>query len=472
MEDIIKEKRNSKDLTVGSPIMAILLFALPLLFGNIFQQFYSVVDSLIVGNFCGDNALTAVSSSGPLINLLIGLIQGITVGAGILIAQHFGAKNYDRLSKAVHTTVAFCFVLGIGLTIIGVAFTPTLLLWMNTDPEVIGEASAYFRVYFMGSIFTVMYNAGAAIYRAVGDSKHPLYYLIIASFVNLVFDFLFVAIFKWGVIGAAAATVLAQLVSCIFVYTKLIREKTVYQLRIKDIKFDKQELLMVLRYGVPSGLQNSIVSLSNVFILSNINSFGKIASESYGVYSKIEGFSTLPSGSFSMALSTYVGQNIGAKKYKRVRKGAVQGLILSMAVTEFLALILFIFAPSFFRMFTKTPEIIALGTQQMRQVSLFYALLAFAHGMAGVLRGAGYSKTATTVLLVCWVAIRIIFIPVALSIPSLNKVTTIYWFYPLTWSLSFIVFTILALAIASYKTKQRKKNGEEEENNELAISAE
>ena len=298
---VVINKSKNIDMTKGNPLKVIILFTLPLLLGNVFQQLYNICDSAVIGQFVGDDAMAAVSSSGSLINLLIGLVQGISVGAGIVIAQYFGAKDINRMSKTIHTTVLFSLVLGILLSFIGYFLAPLLLRLMSTDEEILPNSITYFHTYFIGVIFTVLYNAGSSILRAVGDSKRPLYYLIVASIINVGLDYLFVGVFKWGIIGVGVATIIAQGVSSILTFLQLFLTDQDYKIEFSKLRFTKDELIKIIQYGIPTGLQNSIISLSNTFILSNINSFGKIATTSYGAYSKIEGFATLPSGSFSMA---------------------------------------------------------------------------------------------------------------------------------------------------------------------------
>ncbi len=446
-------KRKNVDMTVGNPIKVIVLFTLPLLLGNLFQQLYNIIDSIVVGNFVGDEALAAVSSSGSLINLLIGLVQGITVGAGIVIAQYYGAHDVKKMRSTIHTTIIFALILGAILTVTGYFLSQELLILMNTDESVLPLSTKYFKTYFLGCVFTLMYNAGSSIFRAVGDSKRPLYFLIISSIFNVLCDLLFVGVFKWGVIGAGVATIVAQAISMILTFYKLFKDKTEYQVKFKELKIDFESLKKIIAYGLPTGIQNSIISLSNVFVQSNINSFGPIAQAGCGAYSKIEGFATLPSGSFSMALSTYVGQNIGANKTKRALRGGMLGLLLSMLVTEILGCILFIFAPYLIGMFSDTKEVMDVGTRQAHIIVLFYFLLAFSHGMSGILRGAGYSKTPMFTMIICWVVVRITLIPVALSIPGWNNLQTIFWFYPFTWSLSFIVLSIMFIFVYNKKVK-------------------
>ncbi len=448
----LKRLANNIDMTEGNSLKAIILFTLPLLLGNIFQQLYNIADSSIVGKFVGDEAMAAVSSSGSLINLLIGLVQGISVGAGIVVAQYFGARDKERLSNTIHTTVLFSFCLGLVLSVVGFFLAPVLLELMKTDSEILPNSIAYFHTYFIGVIFTVMYNAFASILRAVGDSKRPLYYLIVSSIANILLDLLFVGAFKWGVVGAGVATIISQGISAVCALIQLTGTKEEYKLEFKKIRFHKDELIKIIKYGIPTGLQNSIVSFANTFVLSNVNTFGKVATSSYGAYSKIEGFATLASGSFSMSLSTYVGQNIGAGKYDRCKKGAYLGLLTDVLFTEFLAILMIILAYPLANMFSDTEEVIEGCIKQIKLIAPFYFLLAYSHGISGILRGAGFSKTPMITLIVCWVGVRIFGIPIALNYIN-NDITTIFWFYPFTWSLSTIVLTVFA-----YFSKWNKKS--------------
>ena len=341
----MEEKTSSTLMTEGPIWKRIIFFAIPIFLGNLFQQMYNTADSLIVGNFLGSNALAAVSSSGNLIQLMIGFFNGIALGAGVVIARYFGARDSEHVEKAVHTTVAFGIVAGIILTIVGVFFAPQILVWMKTPENVMPESTAYFRVYFMGSLGFVMYNMFVGILQAVGDSRHPLYYLILSSVVNVVLDITFITVFGMGVEGAALATDISQLVSAILCMIQLIRSKAEYRLRLRRIRFEWDIFKQVVQFGLPSGIQNSIISIANVVVQSNINSFGEMAMAGCGAYSKIEGFGFLPITSFTMALTTFVGQNLGAKDYERTKKGARFGIACAMILAELIGIVIFIAAP-------------------------------------------------------------------------------------------------------------------------------
>lgn len=435
------EVSESKNLmTEGTIWKKIIFFALPLFVGNLFQQLYNTADSLIVGNFLGSNALAAVSSSGNLIFLMVGFFNGIAIGAGVVIARYFGARDIENMQRAIHTTVAFGLVSSVILTVVGVALAPQILIWMDTPANVLPESVTYFRIYFMGSLGLVMYNIFVGILQAVGDSKHPLYYLIVSSIINVVMDLVLIVVFDMGVGSAAFATILSQFISAALCMRKLMKTQDSYRLVIKDIRFHKDMLIKIIRYGLPSGLQNSIIAIANVVVQSNINAFGEMAMAGCGAYSKIEGFAFLPITSFTMALTTFIGQNLGAKDFERTKKGAKFGMLCSMTLAEVIGILMFIAAPILIAAFNNQPEVVQFGTDRARTSALFFFLLAYSHCISAILRGAGKSLVPMIVMLVFWCVVRVSF----LTIMSwfINDIAIVYWVYPLTWSLSSITFLI------------------------------
>ncbi len=438
-----KSSSGSTLLTEGPIWKKIVTFAIPLFLGNLFQQLYNTADSLIVGNFLGSDALAAVSSSGSLILLLVGFFNGIAVGAGVVIARYYGARDKDNLQKAIHTDLAFGLAAGILLTIIGLIMAPKILTWMGTPNDVLKNSVVYFRIYFCGSLAFVMYNIFVGIMQSVGDSRHPLVYLIISSIVNIVLDLLFVGVFHWGVGSAALATIISQFTSAILCLIRLMRVSEDYQVSLKKIRFHGRHLKMIITYGLPAGMQNSIIAFANVIVQSNINSFGKMAVAGCGAYSKIEGFGFLPITCFALALTTFIGQNLGAQKYDRVKKGARFGIICSVILAELVGLCIYLLAPVLISAFNNDPQVIAYGAAQAHTVTLFYFLLSFSHCIAGILRGAGKATIPMLVMLLCWCAIRITYITAAVRfIPDIH---VIFWAYPLTWTLSSIIFLIYFL---------------------------
>lgn len=428
----------TEPMTQGPIWKRITYFALPILLGNLFQQMYNTADSLIVGNFLGKNALAAVSSTGSLIFMLIGFLSGIAIGAGVVISRYFGGNKLEEMSQAVHTTVAFGLVAGVVMTAVGVGLSPQILRWMDTPENVMYNSQLYLSIYFMGSLGSVMYNVCVGIMQAVGDSRHPLYYLIVSSVVNVVLDLFFIAVLGMGVDGAAWATIIAQYVSAIMCLWRLLRVKDNYRVELRRIRFHWDMLKRVVRFGLPSGVQNSIIAIANVVVQSNINHFGDAAMAGVGAYSKIEGFGFLPITSFTMAMTTFVGQNLGAGQIERTKRGARFGTITSVLLAELIGVAVFIFAPQLIATFDTSPDVIAYGVDKARTSVLFYCLLAFSHAMASILRGAGKAVVPMFVMMICWCIIRVSFL--AIAVPLTGSIQMVYWVYPLTWFLSSVTF--------------------------------
>jgi putative MATE family efflux protein len=441
----------STDMTTGSIWKRMVSFAVPVFLGNLCQQLYNTVDSVIVGKFVGKQALAAVASSGNLIFMMTGFFMGLFIGAGIVIAQYFGARNYEKVRSAVHTDIAFALCCGVLLTLLGVFFTPTILTWMRTPADVLDTSILYFRLYFLGSLATILYNAGMGILQAVGDSRSPLYYLVISSAVNVALDLLFVGAMDMGVAGvvkahvagAAVATVISQVVSAVLCIIKLTRSDGPYRLEIKRIGFDLPLLKKITSQGVPSGVQNSIIAIANVVVQSNINTFGSDAMAGCGSYSKVEGFVFLPITAFAMALTTFIGQNLGAGQFDRAKQGARIGILCSMAMAELIGVALFFLAPYAMRLFNDDPAVVAIGVRQSHIEALFFCFLAFAHGVSAVLRGAGRAQVPMYTMLGCWCILRVSYITLALKVWP--DIATIFWAYPITWSVSCVVFLIYYL---------------------------
>ena len=425
-------------MTSGSIGKRMMFFALPLLLGNLFQQLYNTVDSLIVGNFLGSSALAAVSSSGSLIFMLIGFLSGISAGAGVVISQYFRAEDVPNIQRAVHTTVAFGIAAGLLMTIVGILLSPQILAWMGTPESVMPESISYLQIYFSGSLGFVLYNVFVGILQAVGDSQHPLYYLMASSVINLVLDILFIGFFHTGVSGAALATVISQVFSAILCFVQLLRTKESYQLRLSSIRFDLPMLGRIIRIGLPSGIQNSIIAFANVVVQSYINAFGEMAMAGYGAYTKIEGFAFLPINSFTMAMTTFVGQNLGAGQTERTRKGARFGILVTVVMAELIGVIVMLFAPQLIAAFDSTPAVVQFGVEKARTTALFYCLLAYSHSVASVIRGAGKAVVSMLIMMTFWCVVRVAFL--AVSIPFTHSVLMVYAVYPLTWALSSVAF--------------------------------
>ena len=439
------KSKKSTSLTEGSIAGKIIGFAIPLFLGNLFQQMYNMADSLIVGNFLGDKALAAVTSTGSLIFLLVGFFNGTAMGAGVVIGRYFGARDYEKVKRAVHTDIAFGVIAGILMTIIGVCFTPTILGWMGTPADVFPNSVMYLRVYFMGSLASIMYNVCMGILHAIGDSKHPLYYLIFSSCVNIVLDLVFCGWFRLGVEYAALATVISQFLSVVLCMSKLMRVEDVYQVRLKEICLDPVMIKQILTLGLPSGMQNSIISIANIVVQSNINAFGTAAMAGCGSYSKLEGFGFLPITCFTMALTTFVSQNLGAKEYERVKKGTVFGIGCTLFLAETVGILIFTLAPHVIGIFGGGADAIGYGVLQAKTVTLFYFLLAFSHSAAAIMRGAGKSTVPMYVMLISWCLIRITYITIVGTL--FDNIQLIFMAYPITWTISSVIFLIYLLKV-------------------------
>ena len=430
-------------MTQGNPYSQIIAFALPIFLSQVFQQLYNTADTLIVGRFLGTNALAAVSSSGTLIFLLVSFFNGTSMGAGVVVSKYFGAKDNDKISRAIHTNIVFSLLCGVVLTLVGVFLTPTFLVWMKADPDVLPEAIEYFRYFFLGSLAMIMYNACRGIMSALGDSKRPLYYLIFSSLLNVALDVLFVAGFGWGVWSAAVATVLSQAASVVLCLRHLLVKDQIYSVQLKKLRIDKAMLLEILRYGLPAGVQNSVIAFANTIVQTQINSFGKYATAAYGTHGKIEGFAFLPIVSFNMAISTFISQNLGAGLYDRVKQGARFGTVAAVLMAELVGVLCYIFAPQLIGLFDSNAEVIRLGTMQARTVSLFFFLLAYSHSIAAVCRGAGKAFVPMFIMLGVWCVLRICYI--AYVSHTFGELSYIYWAYPITWAISSVMYLIYYL---------------------------
>ncbi|MBR2895818.1 MAG: MATE family efflux transporter [Oscillospiraceae bacterium] len=432
--------RPQQSMTEGPIWKGLIYFAIPIFFGNLFQQLYNTADTLIVGNFLGKEALAAVSSSGNLIFMMVGFLHGMAMGAGVLIAKHYGAKDYKRMRTAIHTDIAFALIAGIALTVVGVLLTPHILRWMGTPENVLPNSIAYFRTYFLGSCASFLYNVCTGILQAVGNSRHPLYYLMISSCINVALDILFVGVFRWGVASAALATVISQVISAALCLRQLLTTREVYRVSVREIRLNLSVLRQIVSFGLPAGVQNSVIAFANVLVQTNINAFGDSAMAGCGSYSKLEGFAFLPVTCFSMALSTFVSQNLGAKQHDRVKRGAKLGIICAMVTAELVGIVLWLFAPVCISLFNGDPEVIQYGVMQARVISLFFCMLALNHCIAGILRGAGKATVPMVVMLLSWCLLRVTYITIMVRV--FRHIAVIFTAYPLTWTVSGIIFLI------------------------------
>jgi len=428
------------DFTTGSLGKKIIRFSVPLFLGNLFQQLYNAVDSLIVGNILGPKALASVASSGSLIFMMVGFFNGLAIGAGVVISKYFGARDNDRLQKAIHTDLAFGLLSGLFMTVVGVALTPVVLRLMRTPSDIMEGSVTYFRIYSYGIIFCVMYNIAMGIMNATGDSVHPLVYLLISSVANGFLDLLFIKVFGWGVAGAAAATTIGQGLSFVLCMIRLIRTNEIYKVSVRRIKIDVPILREIINYGLPSGIQNSVIAIANVFVQSNFNTFSSTAVAGCGCYSKLEGFAFIPINSFVAAITTCISQNLGAGEHERAKQGARFGIIVCVALAQAIGLLEIILARPLIAVFNGDEGVVAFGVRQIRIEAPFYFMLALSHSIAGVLRGAGKAKVPMFVMLGVWCIFRVTYISVAMSLS--HTIELVFAAYPLTWTISSIIFTI------------------------------
>ncbi len=432
-------------MTEGSIASNMIRFAIPLFLGNLFQQLYNTADTFIVGKLIGNDALAAVSSTGSLVFLLVGFFGGIAAGGGIVISQRFGAKNYEEMSRAIHTNLALSLTAAVILTLFGTLFTPQILIWMDTPADVLPRSIEYIRVYFAGCTGMVMYNCCMGIMQAVGNSRHPLYYLIISSCLNVVLDIAFIALFKMDVGGAALATIISQFLSVFLCLRRLVKTDAEYKVSFKKIRLYPDMAKLIIRYGLPSGLSNSMIALANVMVQSNINAFGKMAMAGNGAYAKLEGFAFLPVNCFTSAITTFVGQNLGAGEIERAKKGVRFGVACSMAIAEIIGVILFVGSPFLIGLFTEEAESVAYGVMKSNACSLFFFMLAATHCLSAVMRGAGKATVPMATMLICWCAVRVISLSVL--VPITQSIHIVNWIFPITWSLSTVVLLIYYLKV-------------------------
>ena len=424
-------------MTSGSIWKTIVLFAIPLIFGNLLQQTYNTIDSMIVGNYVGSNALAAVGSSTALINLFISFAQGISVGSGIVVAQSLGSNKLKDVKISVHTSLAIALVLGAIISILGYIFAPWLLMKMATPKEVMAESIDYLRVFSMGLIFNVLYNMEAGILNAVGNSKRSLLYLAIASMTNVILDILFIEFFAMGVSGAAIATNISQGLSALLALLFLMRVPEIYKVRLKKIKLHKDMALRIIKVGIPTAVQGTVISFSNVIMQSSVNVFGSMTMAGFGAFIKIDGFNILPVLSLSLAITTFAGQNYGGGKIDRVKKGMWTTLSMSIIYTIISGTMLYTFAPKVIALFTKEQTVIEAGVLATQFFCPFYFLLAIMHSLAGTVRGTGKTVPPMIIMLLSLCLFRIL--AAKFVIPHYNTIENVYMLYPISWAIGAVL---------------------------------
>lgn len=442
-------KRENVNLTEGVIWKSLLTFTLPLLLSALLQQLYNTVDLLIVGRFAGKIDMAAIGASGAITVLVVALFMGLSTGASVLVAQHYGAKDRAALSKVVHTNFAIALYGGLVLTIFTVIFTPQFLAWIDTPPEVMGPAVRYMRILFAGLIPVMVYNMGSAVLRSVGDSVRPFNFLAIAAGLNIVLDLIFVGAFKMGAVGAGIATVLAQSVSGILVLLSLLKTTDIYRLRMKRIRFHKETLNHIVAIGLPAAVSGGLISLSNVIIQAQINVFGARAIAGVAAASRVDGFVFTSLEAFALAITTFVGQNIGAKKPKRLKSGIITALVMTLLFVASVSSILVIFRTPLMKIFTSEKDVIFYGTKMIVILAPFYVIFSVTEVLSGAIRGSGTAVPIMIITLIGMFIIRLGWIFTAM--PMYKTIDIICWSYPISW-----VFTCIMTLIYYFKGKWRK----------------
>lgn len=427
-------------MTEGNIWKLLIIFSIPLILGNLLQQMYNTADSIIVGNFVGSNGLAAVGSGTALINLIIAFSQGAAVGAGVIVSQNLGARDKQKTKLAVHTAMCIAIILGVILSAIGVIFSRDLLIWMKTPKSVLKDSVLYLQIYCGGLIFNVIYNMATGILNAAGNSKRPLIYLAIASVTNIILDLVFIKELKWGVKGAAIATDISQALSCVLAVGYLLRVNSDYKLIIKELKIHGNTAKQIIRVGLPTAIQNMVISFSNVLVQSSVNSYGATAMAGYAAYLKIDGFNILPVLSISMAVTTFTGQNVGAKKPDRVKKGMWNALIMGVVYTVVIGVVILLTSHTILGLFTKDNEVITYGQLAMKYFCPFYFLLGILNILAGTVRGAGKGVPPMLILLFSMCIFRILWIKIAL--PFYSTIDGVFILYPISWFVGMVLMII------------------------------
>ena len=437
------EKSTALDMTQGPILRQLVFFALPLMLGNVFQMLYNTVDSVIVGNFVGKEALAAVGSTTVIVGMIVFFFSGFSIGAGVVIGNNFGAKNMERLHDAIHTTVAAAFVLSLLLTLVGVAAVKPMLRLMRTPEDVFENAALYLRIYLGGISGLLIYNMGSGILRAVGDSIRPLGFLILTSILNTLLDLVFVIGLKTGIAGAAIATVLSQFVSAALILTLLTRTKDIYRLNWKELHIDFPILKKIFAIGMPAALQTVITSFSNIFVQGYINFFGSDVMAGWSSYNKLDYFIYLPMQSMSIAATTFVSQNMGAGDEKRSRQGTLTAILMTTLVTGAAAVVLFAFAPGAVRMFSPDSAVIRYGVMFIRTNVFFLLFNAVSQVLAGALRGRGDSRGPMIIMLFCFVAVRQVYLFWVTHCVA-NTPRLVGFGYPVGWMCCFVIEVLYA----------------------------
>ena len=431
-------------MTEGNILKSIILYSIPLILGNFMQQLYNTFDSLIVGNYVGSSALAAVGAGGQISFFLVAFYLGASSGAGILISQYYGAKDDEKLHAVVHNMMGIGIVLGIVITIVGIIFCPTFLGWIGTPVDMMPDAVTYLRIFFGGMLFQVVYNMLAAVLNAVGNSKRSLIYLIISSGFNIILDLLFVCVFKLGIAGAAWATIISQAVCCVLILKYLMGVEANYKVKLKDITLQSDYVKRIVKMGFPAAVQNAVIAFSSLLIQAGVNSYGTKAAAGFTAYMKVDGFDILPILSFSLAATTFVGQNVGAGNMKRAKKGAAIIIVINTIYTLIMTCVMTVFDSQIISLFSHDPEVIESGVMCIWALAPFYVLLGLIHSFAGAIRGTGNTVGPMVIILFSLCFYRVLWMMFAR--PYFSDIRGVYLPYPT----SFVIGAVLMIGYAVY----------------------
>lgn len=437
-----KTKQYEMDMCSGPILRKMLMFALPLMLSSILQLLFNAADIVVVGKFAGDNSLAAVGSNTALINLLTNLFIGLSIGANVVAARHYGAKAWDDLRRTVHTAMLLSMLSGALLLVLGVIGAEQMLIWMQTPEEVLPLATVYLRIYFLGMISTMVYNFGSALLRAVGDTKRPLYFLLCAGIINVILNLLFVIGFQMDVMGVAIATVISETVSALLVLRCLVKEKGGIHLELRAMRIDRKKMLQILRIGLPAGFQGVVFALSNVVIQSSVNIFGNIVVAGNSAAANLEGFVYMAMNAFYQTTLSFVSQNYGAGEQKRINRIVLLGEACVIVTGTLLGNMVVFFGNDLLQIYSNNPEVIATGMVRLHYISMIYALCGIMDVMVGALRGIGYSIMPMIVSIVGVCVLRLIWLATVFQIPEFHKIETVYLSYPVTWILTSLVYIV------------------------------
>lgn len=437
-----KTKQYEMDMCSGPILRKMLMFALPLMLSSILQLLFNAADIVVVGKFAGDNSLAAVGSNTALINLLTNLFIGLSIGANVVAARHYGAKAWDDLRRTVHTAMLLSMLSGALLLVLGVIGAEQMLIWMQTPEEVLPLATVYLRIYFLGMISTMVYNFGSALLRAVGDTKRPLYFLLCAGIINVILNLLFVIGFQMDVMGVAIATVISETVSALLVLRCLVKEKGGIHLELRAMRIDRKKMLQILRIGLPAGFQGVVFALSNVVIQSSVNIFGNIVVAGNSAAANLEGFVYMAMNAFYQTTLSFVSQNYGAGEQKRINRIVLLGEACVIVTGTLLGNMVVFFGNDLLQIYSNNPEVIAAGMVRLHYISMIYALCGIMDVMVGALRGIGYSIMPMIVSIVGVCVLRLVWLATVFQIPEYHRIETVYLSYPVTWILTSLVYIV------------------------------